>query len=60
MNKVTKSECIPDKRDKRATVHQELVGTNTETDSSEAEQIRKLVTDALAELNQKPDNRKYG
>jgi len=65
VNKVTKSECAPDKcndqpiRVKRGTEHK-LVGAPTETDADDTKTVEKLVTDALAELSQKPDSRKYG
>lgn len=62
VNRVTKSECGPDKteaiRSKRA--DPPVLGAPSDTKQSEAEQIKQLVTTALAQLSEKPDSRKYG
>lgn len=74
MNRVTKSECVPDKSDKREAAEpirfkretNEIglgapsVGAPFEPKPEEAEEIKQLVTAALAELSGKPGSRKYG
>lgn len=74
VNRVTKSECVPDKSDngqvaepirfKRETNEMGLgapsVGAPFDPKPEEAEEIKRLVTAALSEFSEKPGSRKYG
>ncbi|KAG4075490.1 hypothetical protein HA402_003315 [Bradysia odoriphaga] len=75
VNRVTKSECKPDKsnkiemaepiRSKKDTNEMELqtpeiLGGLTETDPDEAKYVEKIVSDALSAYSQTPDSNKYG
>lgn len=75
VNKVTKSECGPDKvvkaemaesiRSRKLTNEMELdappvLGAPFESDPDEADHITKLVSDALAVYSQQPASPKYG
>lgn len=63
VNKVTKSECRPEKAEKSNEIGLEtpaMLGASFESDPAEAEYIEKLVSDTLAALSEKPDSQKYG
>ncbi len=66
MNRVTKSECGPDKsdkRDKRQTNEIGLgapaLGAPTDADADDIKEIEQLVSVALTELGKKPDSHQY-
>lgn len=68
MNTITKSECVPEKSES-VSYKREInqageaptgLGAPFQTDPAEAENIKELVTSALAELSQKPNSSKYG
>lgn len=59
VNTVSKSECGPDKNFVRSRRDEAVLGAPVNTDPSEDDKIKQLVTTALAELNEKPDSRKY-